>query len=214
MSLSYQAILFDCDGVIVDTEALSNRLFRQALGELGLNLSHQDMHTHFSGYTTESNLKTAAQMLGSPLPEGFAMTLKQRFLSEINTSLEPIPGVRSLLDKIQVPIAMATNANRAEMNFKLEKINLSQRFSVRFCVEDVENPKPAPDLYLKAASALSVAPKDCIVIEDSLAGIAAGRAAGMRVLAYSGDMNPADQLNAGATACFKDMSQLPALLGL
>jgi HAD superfamily hydrolase (TIGR01509 family) len=109
---------------------------------------------------------------------------------------------------------MATNARRKEMDMKLEKIDLSEKFATRLCVEDVENGKPEPDIYLKAAKALKLDPKDCLVIEDSIAGIRAGCAAGMRVLAYSGAFNETSQTAAGATACFKTMQELEGLLGL
>ena len=213
-ALPYQAILFDCDGVIIDTEVLSTQLLQQALSELGLVLSNQEMQQHFAGFTNVRNLQTAQTMLGKALPTDFAAGIKQRFHQAIEHTLEPIAGVLPLLDKIIVPIAMATNARREEMEFKLHKVQLAQRFNIRFCVDDVEHPKPAPDLYLKAANALAVAPEHCLVIEDSLAGIQAGAAAGMRVLAYCKDIDPQAQLKAGAIACFTSMEELAALLRL
>ena len=213
-ALAYQAILFDCDGVIVDTEVLSTQLLQQALGELGLVLSNQEMQQHFAGFSNVRNLQTAQTMLGKALPADFAEGIKQRFHQAIEHSLEPIAGVLPLLAKITVPIAMATNARREEMEYKLHKVQLAQRFSVRFCIDDVEHPKPAPDLYLKAASTLGVAAEHCLVIEDSLAGIQAGASAGMRVLAYCQTMDPQAQLDAGAIACFPSIEELAVLLNL
>lgn len=214
MSYSYKAIIFDCDGVIVDTENISNTILKTMLLECGLELDDETLHAQFTGFTNQENLINAERLLGKPLPSNFDEDYRQRFHSIINASLEPIQGVRDLLSKITAPIAMATNARRQEMNFKLDKIQLSERFSTRFCVEDVENGKPAPDLYLKAAKALNVDPEECLVIEDSIAGITAGRAAGMRVLAFSETLDEKLQMAAGATECFKTMKELEGLLGL
>jgi len=214
MMYSYKAIIFDCDGVIVDTENISNAILKSMLSECGLELDDETLHAKFTGFTNKENLINAEKLLGKALPVSFDEDYRQRFHAVIEANLEPIHGVCDLLNKITTPIAMATNARRTEMNFKLDKIQLSERFATRFCVEDVENGKPAPDLYLKAAKALNVDPKDCLVIEDSVAGITAGRAAGMRVLAFSETLDAKMQMAAGATECFNTMKELEGLLGL
>ncbi|MGO2355484.1 MAG: HAD family hydrolase [Marinomonas foliarum] len=214
MTYSYKAIIFDCDGVIVDTETISNTILKSMLSECGLELDDETLHAKFTGFTNQENLINAEKLLGRPLPANFDEDYRQRFHAVIEADLDPIKGVRDLLNKITMPIAMATNARRKEMDFKLNKIQLAERFSTRFCVEDVENGKPAPDLYLKAAKALNVAPEDCLVIEDSIAGITAGRAAGMRVLAFSETLDANMQTAAGATECFHTMKELEGLLGI
>lgn len=214
MMHSYKAILFDCDGVIVDTENLSNDLLRTMLKKLGLELDDQTLHDKFTGFTNQENLQNAEAMLGKALPDDFDSIYRQKFQALMEEELAPITGVVELLNKITVPIAMATNARRQEMNYKLNKIQLAERFSTRFCVEDVAKGKPSPELYLTAAQALSTEPKDCIVIEDSVAGIRAGRAAGMRVFAFSESVPAELQLAAGATEVFNSMKELEGLLGL
>lgn len=214
MTYSYKAIIFDCDGVIVDTENISNNILKSMLSQYGLELDDETLHAKFTGFTNQENLANAEKLLGRALPENFDEDYRKQFHTIIEANLEPIHGVRNLLNKITTPIAMATNARRKEMNFKLDKIQLSERFATRFCVDDVENGKPAPDLYLKAAKALAVDPKDCIVIEDSIAGIMAGKAAGMRVLAFSETIDAKIQAAAGATECFSTMKELEGLLGL
>lgn len=214
MRFSYQAILFDCDGVIVDTETLSSNILQRMLAEQGLHLDEHTLHTQFAGHTNQENLVLAESMLGKALPANFACQFRDEFQRSIKTSLQPIPGVTELLSAIQCPIAMATNAQREELELKLELIQLSDVFHTRFAVDDVKQGKPAPDLYLKAASALGVAPQDCIVIEDSLAGIRAGVAAGATVLAYSAVFTAQAQLDAGATLTFNSMPELMTLLGL
>ncbi|TDR14966.1 HAD family hydrolase [Marinomonas communis] len=214
MRPDYQAILFDCDGVIVDTETLSSNILKQMLHEIGLNVDDHTLHTQFAGFTTQECLELAESMLGKPLPETFPEQYRQAFNSAIQNSLTPIEGVVELLNSIRCPIAMATNAKRAEMELKLELIQLTHFFKTRFAVDDVTQGKPAPDLYLKAADALGVAPEDCIVIEDSLAGIQAGKAAGARVYAYSAVLPASLQKEAGADATFASMKELQSLLGL
>lgn len=214
MPYTYEAILFDCDGVIVDTESLSARILQRKLSEIGLELDDHTMHTRFAGFTNEQNLALAEQMLGRPLPKNLLEDYRAEFTDCIRTSLEPIEGVRELLGKITKPIAMATNARREEMNIKLELIGLTDTFHTRFSVDDVKQGKPAPDLYQTAAAALSVDPKQCIVIEDSVAGIRAGVAAGATVLAYSQVISREAQLEAGASATFNNMKELELLLGL
>ena len=214
MAYSYDAIIFDCDGVIVDTETISNSLYISMLGKLGLEVDEKVLLEQFTGFSNQETLRNAAKLLGRPLPEDFDAEYRQRFQEIITTQLEPIEGVRQLLKKIPCSIAMATNARRKEMDLKLEKIELSDTFSTRFCIEDVENGKPAPDLYLKAAKALAVDPKNCIVIEDSATGISAGCAAGMTVFAYNEVISAETQIAAGATESFGSMAALEKLLGL
>ncbi|SBS33499.1 6-phosphogluconate phosphatase [Marinomonas aquimarina] len=214
MRFQYQAILFDCDGVIVDTETLSSEILMRMLAEQGLYLDESTLHRHFTGFTNKENLARAESMLGRPLPDDFSAQFHATFQQAIKSSLEPIAGVPELLAAISCPIAMATNAQREELELKLELINLTETFATRFAVNDVAQGKPAPDLYLKAADALKVAPEHCIVIEDSLAGIKAGVAAGATVLAFSAVLPAQAQLEAGATATFKSMSELMLLLGL
>lgn len=210
----YEAIIFDCDGVIVDTENMLNHIFQEELAKLGLILTHKEMDHHFSGYAASENLLKIEKLLRKPVPSHFAKTVDSRFKKEMEANLIAIEGVYDLLKKIKHPIAMATNSRKESLKFKLTKIGLLDTFNVRFCVEDVEHPKPKPDLYLKAANALNVEPKNCIAIEDSVAGITAAVAAGMTVYAYSASVDKVDQLNAGATLTFNSMKELESLLNV
>ncbi|ABC27723.1 predicted phosphatase/phosphohexomutase [Hahella chejuensis KCTC 2396] len=208
----YDAVIFDCDGVLVDTERLTNEVFMSLLAEQGLHLTHMEMHTHFTGQTTEVNLVTAATLLGRALPEDTHHRLRAGFWEAMHTGLTTVPFVEETLQAIRLPKAMATNALREDMDFKLSQTGLHAYFDHCFCVEDVENPKPAPDIYLRAASALGAAPERCVVVEDSTAGITAAVAAGMTVYAYSADMDAEKQKAAGAALCFHDMRELVHLL--
>lgn len=206
--MSFKAIIFDCDGVIVDTETISNSIFQSKLAELGLTLSMQEVNNLFTGYTTEQNLITASNLLHQALPATFKAELKTAYLAALKSNLVCIQGIPELLSQLVPPIAMATNAQASDMELKLDKLGLSDRFKHRFCVNDVTNPKPAPDLYLLASQKLKTHPKDCLVIEDSIAGIKAGVAAGMTVYAFSEKMNSTEQIKAGASRCFHSMAEL------
>lgn len=204
----FKAIIFDCDGVIVDTETISNKILQKKLMEYGLHLSDEEMHKHFSGFTAEDTVKTATALVGHPLPDTFKDDLRAEFRKVVEKELLPISGIPELLGKIKVPIAMATNSQRTGMEFKLQKVGLIDKFQHRFCVEDVAKPKPHPELYLKAAASLKVEPKDCLVIEDSAAGISAGVEAGMTVYGYCEATSEESQKKAGATMSFPTIELL------
>lgn len=209
---SFQAVIFDCDGVLVDTEMMSHWSWQQSLRAEGLERPLADFHAHFTGYTAEVNLALAEAWLGRPLPRDFPDRVRALFRQRIQEDLPVIPGVEAVLAALDLPLATATNAQRAELDFKLQKTGLGRFFRHTVCVEDVANPKPAPDLYLLAAERLGVDPRHCAVIEDSPAGIRAGVAAGMTVFGFARDMDPDRQREAGATRSFDDMRDLATLL--
>ncbi|TDO99776.1 HAD family hydrolase [Marinomonas balearica] len=214
MPVDYHAIIFDCDGVIVDTETISNRVMFELLQESDIAVSLETIHKEFTGYTTQHNLDAIEALTHKKVPDHFLSEYKARFQKHIDLYLEPIQGITEVLSKIQTPIAMATNATRKEMDYKLNKIGLIEKFKTRFCVDDVVHGKPAPDMYVKAAEALNIPPNKCIVIEDSIAGITAGVAAGATVYAYSAMVDSSAQINAGAAETFTSMKALETLLGL
>jgi HAD superfamily hydrolase (TIGR01509 family) len=208
----FQAVIFDCDGVLVDTEMISHWSWQQALRSVGLERSLEDFHVHFTGHATEVNLVMAETWFGRPLPPGFTSRVHDLFWQRIQADLPLIPGVETVLASLALPLATATNARRAELEFKLLKTGLGRYFQHTVCVDDVPHPKPAPDLYRLAAEQLGVDPQRCAVVEDSPAGIQAGVAAGMTVFSFCRDMDEARQRAAGAHHCFDDMGKLLALL--
>ncbi len=208
----FQAVIFDCDGVLVDTEAISHWSWQQALRGEGLECSLADLHTHFTGYTAEINLRLAETWCGRPLPADFTSRVRSLFWQRIRDHLPLIPGIEAVLAGLTLPLASATNAQRYELDFKLQRTGLGRYFRHTVCVDDVALPKPAPDLYLLAAQRLGVDPRRCAVVEDSPAGIQAGVAAGMTVFGFCRDMDEARQREFGAHACFADMGELLPLL--
>src|SRR5262245_5939018 len=195
----YQLIIFDCDGVLVDSERLGNQVFAELLGELGLAFTLDDMFEHFVGHSMAQCLEKITAALGKPPPDDFVATYRARTNRAFETDLRAVPGIEQALDQIAelaIPWCVASNGPHEKMRLTLGVAGLLPRFDGKlFSSSEVERPKPAPDLYLYAASRHGVAPGDCVVVEDTPTGVAAAAAAGMTVLGYAGLM-PGHRLQA------------------
>ncbi|RAP57060.1 HAD family phosphatase [Oleiagrimonas sp. MCCC 1A03011] len=207
----FRLLILDCDGVLVDSERIANRVFAEMLGELGLTLQLNDMFEHFVGLTMTQCLDRVADLLGRPAPLGFVAAYDRRTRDALEHEVQPVPGIVEALDHITLPCCVASNGEQAKMRISLGATGLWPRFRGRtFSAEEVPRPKPAPDVYLLAAERNGTDPADCLVVEDTPTGIAAAAAAGMTVFGYAANM-PAQRLRAaGAHAVFEDMRELPA----
>ncbi|MCE2030543.1 HAD family hydrolase [Sessilibacter corallicola] len=210
----FDAVIFDCDGVLVDTEHMINKLWQTMLSEIGLVLTDEEMMSYFSGKSLPDNITKAVELLGHPLPDHFRNDMAVRGQQLMATELERVPFIEETLLRINLPKAVGTNSFSESLDFKLHKADLTKHFQAYICIDHVEAPKPAPDIYLLAAETLGVNPEKCAVIEDSPIGIRAGVAAGMTVFAYAATMNEEEQKQAGASVCFTDMRELPGLLSV
>lgn len=208
-----QLIIFDCDGVLVDSERISHRVLQDMLAERGCRISFDEAIAVFMGTSMQRTLERVEAMVQVP-PEEFLPQFRARTFEAFMRSLEPVAGVPELLEGLATPFCVASNGPREKMTLTLTRTGLIRHFSDRmFSADDVANPKPAPDLFLLAASRLAAEPAACIVIEDSPTGVRAARAAGMRVFGYAA-MTPAQRLlDAGAHQVFDRMQDLPARLG-
>ncbi|MEM1321336.1 MAG: HAD-IA family hydrolase [Bacteroidota bacterium] len=208
-----QLIIFDCDGVLVDSEAISNRLVAELLQELSIPMSTEESLRQFAGTSMEYIRNYIHQLTGQPLPENFEAIYRKRSALAFAEELQPIEGVARAIEAIPLPRCVASNGPREKIVTNLKITGLSSFFNDRlFSAYDIQRWKPAPDLYLHAADQMQVATQQCVVVEDSSAGVQAAIAAGMRVLAYGGSGN-ADRLQAaGATQVFEHMSELPGLV--
>jgi HAD superfamily hydrolase (TIGR01509 family) len=196
-------VIFDCDGVLVDSEPLSNRALSETLAEYGLELTVEQTMAEFMGRDRRHLHARAAELLGRSLPESFDAEYDERRDALFHAHLRPVDGIAEALDAIAHPTCVASSADHAKLRLTLGLTGLYERFEGRiFSAFDVERGKPAPDLFLHAAEQMRFEPADCTVIEDAPAGVAAARAAGMRVLGYGVD----------ADLTFADMCALPALL--
>ena len=214
MAAPIELVIFDCDGVVVDSEPISAGVLRTMLAELGLDLTPEDVDAHFTGHTLARVLERAAALLGRPLPDSFAPDFDARTFAEFAARLAPVEGVVDVLDRLVVPCCIASNGSHAKMRLTLGTTALASRFEGRrFSAEDVARGKPWPDLLLHAAARMGVAAGHCLVVEDSATGVRAARAAGMRVYGFAPGASAPVLLEAGAERTFSRMPELAGLLG-
>lgn len=211
-------VIFDCDGVLVDSEPIANALLAEALGELGLTLSVAETCRSFVGLSWPDCLRKIERLTGRPVPDGWEAGLRARELEAFRDGLRPVPGVRGVIQLLQaqaVAFCVASSGDVEKMRLTLGVTDLLPELEhVLFSVRMVTRGKPHPDLFLYAARKMGEAPERCAVIEDSVPGVVAGKAAGMRVLAYAGDpYSNREALRAAGGEVFTRMGQLPPLLG-
>ena len=206
-------VIFDCDGVLVDSERLTHQVVVDMLAEHGVALGFDEAVDRFIGMSMANGLVQLKALLGGTLPDDFLPEMGRRTRAAFRAGLTPVPGVEAVLDGLQRPFCVASNGNHAKVNFTLGHTGLLPRFTGRiFTADDVQHPKPAPDLFLLAARSLGAAPERTTVVEDTPTGVAAARAAGMRVIGFAA-MTPAARLQAaGADAIAPDMATVAALL--
>ena len=206
-------MIFDNDGVLVDSERLANTILAELLTEAGLPYTLDEAVRDFMGGSMVSMRTKAEALLGSALPADLEDRYHARLFDGF-AQLQAVPGVEAVLDALDAagtPYCVASSGTHDRIRTALSAVGFWGRFEGRvFSAEDVAHGKPAPDLFLHAAAALDSKPDACVVIEDSPLGVAAAKAAGMTVFGYAA-MTPPDRL-AGADAIFKEMTALPALL--
>lgn len=211
------AILFDCDGVLADSEPVVNRVVAADLSARGWPLTPDEAGAMFLGLAFPAMVPLVEAQV-SPLPKDWTQDLKHRTAEAMSREVTPVPGAAELLSAVRaagIPVALASNSSRVELDAKLTRLGFAEAFEGRvFSFEDVLHPKPQPDIYLAAASACGADPAECIVVEDSAAGVRAGVAAGCTVFGFCAVTEPEVLLAAGARTVFTQLSQLPERLGL
>jgi HAD superfamily hydrolase (TIGR01509 family) len=214
VSAPLQLVIFDCDGVLVDSETLAAELQVERFAEIGMPMTAGEIAERFLGRSTGFVNAAIAEHLGGPLTADRERYWEGRYRDLMNERLRPIPGVVEALAQISLPVCVASSSGAQSIALKLSLCGLAERFGDRiFSATQVQHGKPAPDLFLLAAERLGADPSRCAVIEDSPVGVQAGRAAGMRTFAYAGGGTVADdRLQGEATIVFDDMRRLPRLL--
>jgi HAD superfamily hydrolase (TIGR01509 family) len=209
-----ELVIFDCDGVLIDSERLGVKVDAVALRELGWPLTEEEVIARFVGRSDRENRAAIEAHLGRELPEGWAEQVEQQYRRAFAAELTTVEGVLEALDRIALPTCVASSATHEHLRYTLGLTGLYERFGGRiFSADDVAVGKPAPDLFLHAASEMGVDPAGCVVVEDSRPGVEAARAAGMRALAFAGGLTPAELLSGPNTVVFDEMRELPGLLG-
>lgn len=205
-------IIFDCDGVLVDSELLSCRCLSEVLAEFGIALSLEQALELFLGRSTRA-IEQHYRDLGQAVPDGFLPRLKSRVLTTFAASLRPIPGVAAVVSELSMPFCVASSSDLDRVSFSLDVTGLAPHFGERlYTAQMVRHGKPAPDLFLHAAGKMQADAARTLVIEDSISGVQAAKAAGMTVWGFVGGSHyrtrdgHAILLAAGADRVFARMS--------
>ncbi len=211
-----ELVIFDCDGVLVDSERISVRVGTGVLAELGWSLTEQEFADRFVGCSTEHFRREVAAGLGQVVESDWEARFSGRYRAAFEADLEAVPGVAAVLDGLGergIPFCVASNSDHAHVEHVLFLTGLGSRFAGRvFSAADVRAGKPAPDLFLHAARSLGAAPERTVVVEDSPFGARAALAAGMRCLGYGGGLTPGHRLVAEGARVFGAMDELASLL--
>ncbi|MFE7317474.1 HAD family hydrolase [Streptomyces sp. NPDC057555] len=215
--MRYDLIIFDNDGVLVDSEPISNQILAGYLTELGYPTTYEESLRDFMGGSVQRVRDIVLERAGRELPEGFESSFHTRVFDEFRRRLQPVPGVETVLEKLEadgVPYCVGSSGNHERIRVALTKTGLFERFGAGrvFSAQDVGRGKPAPDLFLHAAKEMGVAPGRCAVVEDSPLGVRAAVAAGMDVYGFTAMTPAAELMEAGATVLFGDMAELPQLM--
>jgi HAD superfamily hydrolase (TIGR01509 family) len=207
-----ELVIFDCDGVLVDSDRIALRIQAERITALGIPTTYEDCVRDFLGLGMPATLRILEERLGGPLPAGWVDDLDAAVREAFRAELRPVPGVVAALDAIELPTCIASSGSQEKMRLTLGLTGLAERFAGRvFSADEVERGKPAPDLFLHAAARMGAAPERCVVVEDSPFGVAGARAAGMAALGYAPDDDGEALAAAGATV-FASMADLPALV--
>jgi HAD superfamily hydrolase (TIGR01509 family) len=206
-------VIFDCDGVLVDSEPLAVRIDQRMLQRVGMSLSDQEVIDRFVGRSQTVMHDAVAEHLGHAIPDDLAQEFEHIYYHACETELRPVDGVAQALAEISQPTCVASSSEPESLRHKLRVTGLLERFcGRRFSSSQVQRGKPAPDLFLFAASQMGFAPGRCAVVEDSRPGVEAAVAAGMTVFGYTGSVTPAASLRRAGAIVFDDMRALPVLL--
>lgn len=207
----FDLIIFDCDGVLIDSERLAVRTERGILANLGWDITEDEVIERFVGRSTAYMQGEVERHIGRPVDWG--VDFEVHYEAVFRAELVPIDGIVDALNAILEPTCVASSSGHESLIFKLGLTGLYERFEGRiFSSEDVEYGKPAPDIFLFAAAQMGAASGRCAVIEDSVSGVTAGLAAGMKVFAFGGGVTKPSALAFDGVTLFKEMAELPPLL--
>ncbi|MGW3041677.1 HAD family hydrolase [Kitasatospora sp. NPDC001159] len=208
-----ELVIFDCDGILVDSEVIAVRVLVQLGEEYGWPLTEAEVIERFVGRSEAANHTMVAERLGEEAATLFDKRFRELHAEAVDAELTPVDGLVEALEAIALPTCVASSGTHEKMRHTLGRTGLYERFAGRiFSATEVGRGKPAPDLFLHAARSMGVDPAACVVVEDSGPGVTAARAAGMRALGYAGGVTAAERLAGPGTVVFEDMRELPGLI--
>jgi HAD superfamily hydrolase (TIGR01509 family) len=209
----FDLVIFDCDGVVVDSERVSHDVFGAFMRSLGAHLTDAEMQERFLGRRLAECLAFVEELTGRPVSADALERYKAERDRLLREQVLPIEGIREVLEGLTIPYCIASSGDHDKMRITLGTTGLLALFEGRlFSATEVPNGKPAPDVFLFAAERMGAAPARTVVIEDSVNGVLAGCAAGMSVFGFAGLVPAAKLAAAGAAVVFTHMRELPALL--
>jgi HAD superfamily hydrolase (TIGR01509 family) len=208
----FDLVIFDCDGVLVDSEPLVNKVYVHMLGEFGYQVDTEQYLRKFSGAVMYKRLEATSKLLNWTPPANFLSVFNLRISALTEMELQAVIGIHALIKSLTVPICVASNGSREEIDLRLKIARLTDTFGEAiFSGLDVPHPQPAPDVFLAAAKAFNVSPDRCIVVEDSVPGVTAAVCAGMKVYGHAA-YTPAKALQEAGAIPFDDMPELQTIL--
>ncbi|MEM7371770.1 MAG: HAD family hydrolase [Bacteroidota bacterium] len=206
--MTYSCIIFDCDGVLVDSEEISMRVLTDMASSLGAEIHLEYAVEHLAGKSFSQVLAHVDSLIPTDLPDHFERTFRQRTFDAFKTDLQPIQGIQQFIDKLDIPYCVASNGPIDKIRLNLTTVGLMDRFEGRiFSAYQIGKWKPDPALFEFAASSMGVLPKECAVIEDSLSGIVAAKRGGFDVFGFAKPFNRASFEQEGAIP-FGDIEEL------
>ncbi|WP_190016778.1 HAD family hydrolase [Streptomyces lucensis] len=208
-----ELVIFDCDGVLVDSERIAARVQVTLGAELGWPLTEGEVVDRFIGRSHAAIREQVAARLGEEIAAVWSERFERLHREAVDTDLAPVAGLPEALDAITWATCVASSGSHEKMRHTLGRTGLYDRFAGRiYSATEVARGKPAPDLFLHAARQMGADPAACVVVEDSRPGVQAARAAGMRAFGYAGGLTPADRLRGPGVTVFHDMRELPVLI--
>ena len=209
----FKLVIFDCDGVLVDSEPIINRIFAETLTEAGFPITYREVTQKFIGKSLKTCLEIIETSYNKPLPKNFIELCKETEIAPLQQELQPVSGIIEVLEQLTLPKCVASNSSHRHIQLVLKLTEIIHQFDGKlYSANDVSRPKPFPDVYLYAAEQMNTNPEHCVVIEDSVPGVQAGYAAGMTVFGYAQHSDPTALTDAGAKIVFNDMRQLNLFL--
>ena len=214
MEMQHKLIIFDCDGVLVDSEPLSNRTIAGQMQELGIAMTEKEAIKLFAGGSLKNVTNYVKEATGKEAPADMEEVYRIRSYELFREELQPVPGIRALLEKLPNKRCVASNGPIEKMKLNLQLTSLTHFFGQNiFSAYEIGHWKPDPRLFLHAAKTMGFEPGNCVVIEDSDHGIHAAKAAGMQVYGFAG-RTPREKLESAGAEVFEEMEQLVEILGL
>jgi HAD superfamily hydrolase (TIGR01509 family) len=216
---AFDLLVLDCDGVLIDSEVLASRTGSDCLATCGIDMPAAEVRRRYTGMSLAAWTADVQALHGVPLPDDFGEVFASRLRQRFELELQPVPGIVELLDALPMPRCVASSSSPERLRHSLSLAGLHGRLAPHiYSVAHVTRGKPAPDLFLHAAACMGAAPGRCVVVEDSVAGIQAARAAGMHAIGFCGgshcdEDHAALLLASGAHVTCHTAQELGALLG-